>query len=389
MRISLSTWGRFHLFHLARKLQQIGALERVFSTYPKFKLRHEGIDPARLFTDDALETLLRAKERFGLRLPALDEKIEAAKVKRFDRFVHRHWVQPDIYIALSGSGSVNGPRAQANGVRYICDRGSTHIADADELLRDEFARYGVPYRGTSRHMVERELQEYAAADLVVVPSTFAAESYVRQGVPRSKLFVNPYGASLDRFGRVGDPDPGHFTLLFVGAASVRKGFGYLLEAFRRLDHPGKRLWVIGAVLPETRALVGAHGCEGVSFLGTVPNDQLSHYYSRADVMVLPSIEDGFGMVLAEALACGCPVIASTNTGGLEAFDEGIQGFVVPIRDPAAIVERLTQLAQTPGLRDAMGAAGQQRIRQIGGWDSYGERYVARCRALLQPTAAAA
>lgn len=389
MRVSLSTWGRFHLFHLARHLQRVDALERVFSTYPAFKLRGEGIRSDRLFTSAAIETLLRAKERFGLRLPALDPFLEEAKVRQFDRFVQRHWVRPDIYIALSGSGAVNGPRAQAEGARYICDRGSTHIVHGDEILREEFARYGLPFRGSHPPFIERELQEYAAADLIAVPSTFAAETYVRHGIPRAKLFVNSYGASLDRFSRVGDPDPAHFTMLFVGAARLRKGFGDLLDAFRRLDHPRKRLWVIGDVLPETRTLIDAHGGDDISFLGIVPNDRLSHYYSRADALVLPSIEDGFGMVMAEALACGCPVIASTNTGAREIFDHGVGGFVVPIRDPAAIAERLAQLAQTPGLRDEMGAAGQQRIRQIGGWASYGERYVARCRALLQPAAVAA
>jgi glycosyltransferase involved in cell wall biosynthesis len=389
MRITVSTWGRFHLFHLARRLQRIDALERIFSTYPKFKLRDEGIQPHRLFTSAAIETLLRAKERLGIRLPALDAILEVAKVDQFDRFVRRHWVQPDIYIALSGSGGANGPRAQADGARYICDRGSTHIVHAEEVMREEFARYGLAFRGAHPSFVDRELQEYAAADLITVPSTYAAETYLQRGLPRAKLFVNPYGASLDRFSRVADPDPAHFTVLFVGAARLRKGFGHLLEAFRRFDHPRKRLWVVGDVLPETRTLIEAHGGDDIAFLGIVPNADLSPYYSSADVMVLPSIEEGLALVQAEALACGCPVIATPNSGSADLFENGVQGFIVPARDPATITERLAQIAQTPGLWEEMGAAGLQRIRQIGGWDSYGDRYIARCRELLQPIAAAA
>ena len=389
MRITLATWGRFHFFHLARQLLRHQALERIYSTYPRFKLRDEGIPADRLFTNGAAETLLRAKERLGLRLPSLDGHLEEAKVRIFDRFVRRNWVQPDIHIALSGAGGVNGPRAQAGGGRYICDRGSTHILHADEVLRDEFARYGLPFAASHPPFVERELQEYEAADLITVPSTFVAETYVRRGIPRAKLFVNPYGASLDRFAKVADPDPAYFTLLFVGAVRLRKGVGYLLEAFRRFDHPRKRMWVIGDILPETRALIAAHGGDDISFLGIVPNDRLSDHYSRADVMVLPSIEEGLALVQAEALACGCPVIATPNSGSQDLFEDGVEGFIVPARDPAAIVQRLTQLAETPGLRGAMGAAGRQRIRQIGGWDSYGDRYFARCQSLLHPAAAAA
>lgn len=382
MRIAIATWARFSMFHLARQLHRYDALARIYSTYPRFKLRDEQLPQDKIATCSAIEVFLRSKERFGLRFPRFDPHLEAAKVASFDRYVGRHWVNPDIFIALSGAGAVNGPRAQAEGGRYICARGSPHIQFADDIIGEEHRRHGLPFRPTFAPFIAREVAEYETADLIAVPSTFAARSYAAYGIPKDKLFVNPYGARLSRFHRVADPDPDAFTVLFVGGVSIAKGFTYLLEAFQRLKHPRKQLRVIGDVPPQTKDIVERYSTDGVTFLGIVPNDRLKHEYSRANVLAFPSITDGFGAVMAEALACGCPVIATTNTGAEDFFDDGVEGFIVPIRDSSAIVERLQQLADTPGLAATMGAAGQQRTQGIGGWDSYGDRFIARCRELL-------
>jgi glycosyltransferase involved in cell wall biosynthesis len=96
--------------------------------------------------------------------------------------------------------------------------------------------------------------------------------------------------------------------------------------------------------------------------------------SRSHALVLPSIEDGFGLVLSEAMACGCPPIASNNTGAEDLFTDGVEGFLVPIRDPAAITARLQQLADSPELQRRMSAAALARVRSLGGWTDYGDRW---------------
>ena len=97
--------------------------------------------------------------------------------------------------------------------------------------------------------------------------------------------------------------------------------------------------------------------------------------SRSHVFVLPSIEDGFGMVLVEALACGCPVIGTTHTGLPDLVEEGREGFVVPIRDSLALADRMERLCQDPSRRQRMGAAALERVSQIGGWNDYGNSFV--------------
>jgi glycosyltransferase involved in cell wall biosynthesis len=88
------------------------------------------------------------------------------------------------------------------------------------------------------------------------------------------------------------------------------------------------------------------------------------------------------MVMAQAMACGCPVISSTNTGGEDLFTDGVEGFVVPIRSPEAIAARLQQLADDPALQQRMSEAALARVRQIGGWHQYGEAWAKLLRELI-------
>ena len=103
--------------------------------------------------------------------------------------------------------------------------------------------------------------------------------------------------------------------------------------------------------------------------------------SRSHALVLPSIEEGLALVQAQALACGCPVICSTATGGEDLFTDGVEGFIVPVRDPEALGGRMQLLADDPPLQTAMRVAALQRVQTIGGWTTYGDRWESLLREL--------
>ena len=105
--------------------------------------------------------------------------------------------------------------------------------------------------------------------------------------------------------------------------------------------------------------------------------------SRSHVLVLPSVQDGFGMVMAQAMACACPVIASLNTGGEDLFTDGDEGFIVPIRDVNALAVRLQQLADNPEQRFAMGQRALARVQSFSGWNQYGDKAMAIYAELLR------
>lgn len=377
--VTLIALGRFHHFHLARQLEARGRLNAVWTGYPRYKLRDEHGIPAekiRTFPWLYVPTQLLGRVPILGRSQALAREMHWRAVEAIDLRVASTITEATTLVGLSSGGLRSGRRAQATGGRYVCDRGSTHIRFQDAILKDEYRRWKLEFHGVDERVMAKEEAEYEAADQITVPSRFCSESFLVQGVPAAKLNVIPYGGRLDRFRRVAEPDPDAFTVVFVGGVSVRKGVPYLLEAFGRLRHPHKRLKIIGNVLPDFEGLLRQLPTDGVEFLGAVSNTELPSHYSTADVMVLPSLEEGLALVMAEAMACGCPVIASENTGARDLFSDQVEGRILPIRSTDALVEALEAMSQDRPSARALGQRAQERIRSLGGYDRFGDDWAA-------------
>jgi glycosyltransferase involved in cell wall biosynthesis len=188
------------------------------------------------------------------------------------------------------------------------------------------------------------------------------------------------------------PEPkadNRFRVLFAGAQSIRKGIGYLFEALRPLVKSGAvDLWLVGPT-PDGKEILEKNA-DLFTHHGVQPRSKLSWYYSQASVLVLPSIEEGLALVQPQALACGLPVIASVNTGSEDLFTDGVEGYIVPPRDPRAIRDRVQQLLDDPARLAGMKAAALRRVQSFGGWTQYGHacREIYR-RVLLRRGATAA
>ncbi len=369
------TVGRFHHFHLARQLDQRGWLEAIHTGYPRFKLRDEsGILPNKIRSFPWLQTPFMALQ--GRISPLLERELSWWARETLDRRVVRRLGRANVLVALSGCGLRSGREMQMRGGQFVCDRGSSHIRFQDALIREEYRRWGLEFEGVDPRVIAKEEAEYELANRITVPSEFVRRSFLAHGVPEAKLAKIPYGARLDRFHPVDAPDPQKFTVLFVGQVTLRKGFLYLLDAFAKVKHPHKELLVIGAVAPELRPLLKKHSLEHVTFLGRVPNTELPGHYSRAHVFAFPSIEDGFGMVMGEAMACGCPVVATKNSGAEDLFTDGVDGYIVEVGSANAILNRLEILVQDPVLRLRLAESSLRKVRHLGGWDAYGSQMAA-------------
>jgi glycosyltransferase involved in cell wall biosynthesis len=370
MRIVLSTIGKFHTFDLARQIHRRGDLIAIFSGYPWFKLKDERLPRDKIKTFPYLHAPYM---RFAPPSGAVRRLWEWQDKVWFDSHVARHLPACDVFCGLSGSALRTAIKAKSQGAGYICDRGSSHIRFQDRILREEYERQGIPFSGIDPRVIACEEAEYETADLITVPSTFALNTFVDCGVPRQKLRLVPYGVDLSVFHPVGRRNGNEFRVLFAGNSAVRKGVRDLIDAFFQLSCERKRLVFVGSVSPELEsALRQWRGNPVISILGHVSQLRLREIMSASDVMVLPSIEEGLACVQAQALACGCPVIATEHTGARDLFTDGREGFIVPIRDPNAIAERLQRLADDPALRSRMSQAALNRVKSIGGWEQYGE-----------------
>lgn len=383
MRILQAANGVFHHFELARQLDAQGHTGQIFSTFPWRRLHREGLPRDRVRTFPWIHTpQLVLAHRLHI-TDSLNRQITRAMFQTFDGWVAGNLTACDAYVALSSSGFRSGPRAQELGARYVCDRGSSHIRYQNEVVSEEMRYWGLEPRVVDPFMIDREEAEYARADAVTVPSKFAYQSFLAKGFPESKLRRVPLGVRLEFFKPEGGPPPESFDILFVGSVTVRKGIPYLLQAFQKVRHPGKRLRIVGGVPDEMRAVIARFDLSNVELIGTVSQSEVRRYMSTSHVMVLPSVEDGWGMVMGQAMACGCPVISSDHTGGPDLYTHGIEGFIVPIRSADTLADSLQQLADDPLLRQSMSEAALIRVRSLGGWADYGSQYAAFLNSLTK------
>jgi glycosyltransferase involved in cell wall biosynthesis len=380
--VVVSVSGAFHHFDLARQLYALGHLDRIYSSFPWGRLRREGLPRQVVSTFPVFHPALMGLGRVGVDLQSpFWSRVLFQNQLLLDRWVAGRVPPCDAVVALSGCGLRTGKRVQQRGGRYVCDRGSSHIRFQDQILSEEYKRWGVARTGCDPQVIEREETEYAQSDAITVPSEFARRSFVEMGVSASKVHKIPYGVDLSRFGPVAEPPEDRFEVLFIGQVCLRKGIPYLLEAFASFSHPNKRLRIIGSVADEIRPILDRQMPASVEILGAIPQSELPRIMSSSHVLVLPSIEEGLALVQGQALASGCPIISSSNTGGSDLFTDGVEGFEIPIRSAEAITERLIQLADQPDLQKRMRTAALERVRSIGGWDDYGRKYLAFLKEL--------
>jgi starch synthase len=363
--IAIATSGRFHVLDLARELSALGHQVRFYSYVPRPRARRFGLQ------DECHVSLLPfalpalAWQRLMPRLmPGLCERVLYGSL---NRAVMMRLAPCEVFICMSGIYLEAARFAkQRFGAAIWLHRGSRHILSQDEILA------AIP--GAERPSpltIRRELAGYALADRIVIPSGHVRESFRRDEADYAKLFYNPYGADLAMFPLRREQIPVEpFSVLFVGIWSFRKGCDLLTEAVRQVA--GMRLIHIGSIGDLTFPADGGR----FTHIDPVPQPELARFYAAADVFVLASREDGFGVVLSQALACGLPLICTDRTGGADlAHTPALAAriTVVPAGDSGALAQAIA--AWRDRLRAGCGPPPLPvSDRETLSWATYGRRH---------------
>jgi alpha-maltose-1-phosphate synthase len=395
MKVTILVGGRWHAFDLARHLLEAGCLQRIVTNYPRFKTRRWGLPDDRVVSLPASMLLEQAVRRlFGVRGFA---RFQGLVHRIFARAAARHISDSDIVHGWSGFSLPAIQTMVKAGRPFVLERGSAHIVVQSQLLAEEAEKVGINPPCTHPEVIRMELAEYEAATAIAVPSRFVEETFTARGIARSKLCRNTLGVDLAAFSP-GAAAPQDFRVLYVGSKSLRKGVHYLREGFLQASLPGAQLRLIGGDLPETPRLLGPPHPKIVS-IGHMPQARLVDEYRQAVVFVIASIEEGLAMVQAQAMACGLPLICTTNTGGEDLLiathdgpppqtNDGIReyaaGFVVPIRNPDATASCLRRLYNDPTLLRAKSAAALNIRHRKLDWQAYASRCIELYERLLAP-----
>jgi glycosyltransferase involved in cell wall biosynthesis len=197
----------------------------------------------------------------------------------------------------------------------------------------------------SEAKLERKTRELDLAEVIVVPSAFVERSLPGTLRDNQRVVVAPFGTPVippTSEGGCIRQDQGKLRVLFAGSMSQRKGLADVFEAFRRLKRSDVELVVMGSpVLP-----LEFYQAQGISFTYEAPrpHHQVLSLMQSCDVLLLPSIVEGRALVQQEALACGLPILVTANAGAEDLIVEGETGFLLPIRSPQAIADRLSWCA---------------------------------------------
>ncbi len=392
MRVVTSCTGRFHIFDQAAQLHRHGLLHRLITATPVSIAKRWGIPPKKI--DWLLAnfwTVFGQRQIAGVLSSRFDSELWKFTHNTFSaRLATRIPEGTDVLIGLSSLCYEAILEGKRRGIRTIVDHGSLHEASDREILLNESEKFGFRFSGNSSQswLIEKEDAEFRAADLIFALSNVAKRTLVKNGIAPEKIFVNHGGVSLDQFYPRGKDD-NVFRIIHCSNLTPRKGLHYLLQAFRELALPEAELWIIGpdhGIRGDMKfqSLVRKLSTPNVFFKGPVAQPQLSTYFSQGSVFVLPSLADGFGLVVLQAMACGLPVIVSDMTGAADLVRGGETGFIVPAGETEGLKEKLQVLFDHQELCGEMGRRARAMVALDKSWDQYGSRLAAFLSGLERP-----
>jgi starch synthase len=315
------------------------------------------------------------KTKLSKKLGITDRTLVDWMVASFDRHVAKHHLQNiDAIYAYEDGATDTFTAAKKQGIYCFYDLPiafhltSRQIQTEEADLFPELAATMLAIE-EPKWKIERKNREVQLADHIFVASSFTLRSLLGIGIPSSKISVIPYGAPIEYF----QPRPKKdqvFRVMFAGQVGARKGVHYLMQAWQNLNLPNSELLLVGINLMPEHWL--QKYSNRVRLTGSVPHSTLNEYYSSASVFVFPSLVEGFGLVLLEAMACGIPVITTSNTAGEDIITDGVDGFMVPIRDVEALQEKIEWCYSHPQELADMGRAARQKAEQLT-WELYRQK----------------
>jgi glycosyltransferase involved in cell wall biosynthesis len=371
MKVAFSTGRPAHVALPANLLATRGTHVTIYTA--AYRSRFRGLTPSiRLqFVPQFVSTVHFLT---GVHLP---RSMQRADTTSYDHMVALRMKEFDLFWGLASGALASARAARRKGARFVLDRACPHVDVQQALVRMESERLGVAYFPEPSWFRDRQMAEYAEADIILVPSNYSRQSFPQD--MQGKVIVAPL------FGRVPAPAPRTaaiaslqgstevrrpFTFGIVGGQPRRKGFLYLLQAWERLQLPQSRLLLrTDAALhryPALHALLQRlHNVQIVRYC-----ENMSDFYRQCDAFVFPTVDDGFGMVLLEAMAHGLPVITTTHCGAAELFTPDRDLLMVPPQNSDALAEAMHRLHTSIEERERLRNNGLGALQRIEGQGEY-------------------
>jgi glycosyltransferase involved in cell wall biosynthesis len=361
---------------LAGALQRAGKLS-VFHTTVTFGRRGVALPAELVRTHPWPEIGRLAAQKLGLRKLATSERSPFGidRIYRaLDAAVARTLNSAADVYAYEDGALLTFRAAREKGLRRFYELPIAFWETSQRLLREEAERLP-EWAGTlgapddSPEKLVRKTEELALSDVVICPSQFVADSLP----PGTRCVVAEFG-SPSISAAAGPPiNEGPLRVLFAGAMSQRKGLADLFAAFRLLQRRDIELVVMGAAVAAREFYRRAY--PNFTYEPPRPHVKFLELMSSCHVLALPSIVEGRALVQQEALSRGLPLLVTANAGGADLIEPGLTGWLAPIRDPAALADRLNWFADHRAQLPDWRAAARRKAAECS-WDAYGKKILA-------------
>ncbi len=278
-------------------------------------------------------------------IPSLGEKAVVECFPLFDAWVKSKLPKRTGIFSSYGYAVESFRKARKTGGMTMLDAGNSHPKNFWDIVAEEHARWGINVEPYPKKWNEGGLRSVELTDWVFSPSSYVTRSYIEKGFPAERVLELPYPVNLDNFSPkpVKEIPDSPLRVVCTGSVSLRKGFPYLLEAMRILAKDRKvELLLTEGIHPSMNQLLEQYSDVPVDWSPRLPHTRLGERLKSAHVFALLSLEDGFALTAAEAMACGVPVVLTPNTGFADFVIPGKNGEIVPIRDPQAAAEAIVR-----------------------------------------------
>ncbi|MBX9879500.1 MAG: glycosyltransferase family 4 protein [Candidatus Obscuribacterales bacterium] len=258
------------------------------------------------------------------------------------------------------------------GIKCFYDLPIAYWQTVQTLLKEEAQRWPQwePTLGGTRdsnEKLERKTEEAMLADAIICPSKFVLDSLPENFRGNKTCVVAEFGTPEIEVQERGDRTGEKLRVLFAGSMGQRKGLADLFQAMKLLRRSDVELVVMGSPIAGLDFYKGEYA--DFTYEPTRPHHEVLRLMQTCDVFVLPSIVEGRALVQQEAMLCGLPLIVTPNAGGDDLIEEGKTGFLVPIRNPEAIAEKINWCADNKSQLTEMGKLARAKAKSLT-WDRY-------------------
>lgn len=289
-------------------------------------------------------------------------------------------IDADAVILFDTTATECFDRLSNSGIKKILDMAAVSRKYARHIYEKEQEKSGLTYfYETQRYLWDNSILDYMnkeieLADFFITASQFTKRSLEFCGVEKP-IAVIPYGVDFDKF----YPDAGQekrtdsvLRIVFAGHVDYQKGLHHLFSALKLLTDRDIILDVYGVYSENDSVYALEKTLPNVHFHGHVSSDVLREVYQNSDIMVFPSTNDGYGLVVLEALACGLPVICSRNAGACDVIEDGVNGFCFNSGDVCKLYELIQWCCNNMGELEKMSINAYKSVQELT-WDMYDEK----------------